>query len=90
MDRKTLAAYILQALAIAQREDQSLDLDSLVDLLHVRRKDIRSTLTLLHQQGMLDVIRMRLSLQGFAMGSALIGEPLPALRVTPQVAFVAA
>ena len=80
MDTKTLAAYILQALTLAQREGRTENLETLVETLRVRRKDIRATLTVLHRQGLVDVLRMRLSLAGFAIGTALLGQPLPALR----------
>ncbi|XXY49862.1 hypothetical protein WME91_01750 [Sorangium sp. So ce269] len=90
MDKKTVAANLLQALAIAQREGRVETLETLVEKLRVRRRDVRSTLTLLHRQGMLDVLRMRLSLSGFAVGSALIGKTLPALRAAPRAATAAA
>jgi hypothetical protein len=72
MDKKILAATLLQALAMAQRDGRSETLDTLVEKVRVRRRDIRSTLTVLHRQGMLDVLHMRLTLSGFAIGSALI------------------
>ncbi|KYF83764.1 hypothetical protein BE18_09120, partial [Sorangium cellulosum] len=79
MDKKILAATLLQALAVAQREGRVETLETLVEKLRVRRRDIRGTLTVLHRQGMVDVLRMRLTLSGFAIGSALIGKTLPAL-----------
>jgi hypothetical protein len=90
MDHKTLAAYILQALTLAQSEGRSENLETLVEKLRVRRKDIRSTLTMLHRQGHLDVLRMRLSITGFAIGTALRDQPLPALRIPPRSAVAAA
>jgi len=90
MDHKTLAAHILQALTLAQVEGRAENLATLVDKLRVRRKDVRSTLTMLHRQGMLDVLTMRLSLAGFAIGTALLGQALPALRKAPRSAIVAA
>jgi hypothetical protein len=90
MDNKTLAAYILQALTLAQREGRSENLETLVETLRVRRKDIRTTLTVLHRQGLVDVLRMRLSLTGFAIGTALVGQSLPELRKTALAAIVAA
>ena len=90
MDNKTLAAYILQALTLAQMEGRSENLETLVEALRVRRKDIRTTLTVLHRQGLVDVLRMRLSLAGFAIGTALLGQPLPALRKAALGAIAAA
>lgn len=90
MDHKTLAAYILQALTLAQTEGRSENLETLVERLRVRRKDIRATLTILHRQGLVDVLRMRLSLSGFAIGTALLGEALPELRKAPKAVIAAA
>lgn len=90
MDHKTLAAYILQALTLAQTEGRAENLESLVERLRVRRKDIRATLTILHRQGLVDVLRMRLSLSGFAIGTALLGKDLPELRKAPKAVIAAA
>ncbi|AUX43316.1 hypothetical protein SOCE26_047610 [Sorangium cellulosum] len=90
MDKKILAATLLQALALAHAEQRAETLDTLVERLRVRRKDVRDTLTVLHRQGMVDVLRMRLTLSGFAIGSALIGQTLPALRAAPRSAIAAA
>lgn len=90
MDHKTLAAYILQALTLAQMEGRSENLETLVDALRVRRKDIRATLTVLHRQGLVDVLRMRPSLAGFAIGTALLEQPLRALRAAPLAKIAAA
>ncbi|MEO7328195.1 MAG: hypothetical protein ABI193_06435 [Minicystis sp.] len=91
MNARTLSAYILQALALAQIEGRSMNLESLIDDLKVRRKDIRSAVSQLHREGMLDVLTLRLSLRGFAIGRSLQGEELPALRflVEPTRAAVA-
>jgi len=90
MDHKTLAAYILQALTLAQMEGRAENLETLVETLRVRRKDIRTTLTVLHRQGLVDVLRMRLSLAGFAIGTALVGQSLPELRKAAVEAIAAA
>src|SRR5262249_35759190 len=66
------------------------NLESLVEALRVRRKDIRATLTVLHRQGLVDVLRMRLSFAGFAIGTALLGQPLRALRAAPVAKIAAA
>jgi len=62
-----------------------MNLEDLVGEIGVRRKDVRAVLTKLHQQGFLDVLRMRLSLRGFAIGVSLQGEELRALRVPAAV-----
>ena len=67
--------------------DASLEL--LVEERRVRRGDVRRTLSALHREGFVDVLRMRPTLAGFALGRALQGTALPSLRA-PKVAAVAA
>jgi hypothetical protein len=81
---------VLQALTLARMDGSSETLDTLVDKLRVRRKDVRSALTVLHRQGMVDVLRMRLTLAGFALGKALLDQPLTALRASPRADTAAA
>lgn len=90
MNTRTLSMYVLRALADAQIEGRRETLDTLVDRLEVRRRDVRSVVTSLHQQGLLDVIHMRLTLQGFAVGSALLQQELPALRRAAERGVAAA
>lgn len=87
MNIRTLSSYILQALARAQMEGRFSNLETLRDELSVRRTDIRKAVSQLHREGMLDVLRMRLTLAGFAIGQALVDEELPPLRqpAEPQV-----
>jgi DNA-binding IclR family transcriptional regulator len=89
MDAHELSAHVLQALAQAQSEGRASSLDTLVDTLRVRRGDVRRTITLLHRQGYVDAMRMRLTLPGFALGRAYMGTKLPALR-RPKLAQVSA
>jgi hypothetical protein len=90
MNRKHLARHILHHLVRAQLGGQRLDLQELVDLVHVRRGDVRATLTLLHQQGLYDVVRRRLTLLGFAIGVKIGAESLPELRPQKKPQAVAA
>lgn len=80
MNQRTVSAYVLRALALAQTEGRSSNLETLIDELKIRRADVRGAVTALHREGCLDVLRMRLTLKGFAIGSALVGEELPELR----------
>lgn len=89
MNTQALSAHVLYALAVAQMEGRRLDLDALVSDLQVRRGDIRRVLSALHREGYLDVLRMRLTMMGFALGRSYIGKPLPELR-RPRLAAVAA
>ena len=82
MTPRKLSLHVLQALAAAQSEGTNSTLDTLVSAVQVRRGDVRMAVTALHQQGYLDALRMRLTLRGFAIGSALLGRELTGLRLT--------
>ncbi|CAN5510878.1 hypothetical protein BH09MYX1_BH09MYX1_25550 [soil metagenome] len=47
----------------------------------IRREDVRATVRQLHGEGFVDATRMRLSLAGFAMGSALAARKVMPLRL---------
>jgi DNA-binding IclR family transcriptional regulator len=80
MTTEKLAPYVLRALAEAQQEGRCIDLETLALALKVRRPDVRKTVSALHQQGLVDALRLRLSLAGFAMGAALLATELPPIR----------
>jgi DNA-binding IclR family transcriptional regulator len=90
MNAHTLSAHVLQALAQAQSEGRRASLDTLTEALRVRRGDVRRVVTLLHRQGFVDALRMRLTLTGFALGRAYLGQTLPALRQAAEAQVVAA
>jgi DNA-binding IclR family transcriptional regulator len=90
MNAQELAAHVLQALALAQSEGRSSSLATLTDELRVRRGDVRRTITLLHREGYVDALRMRLTLTGFALGRAYLGQTLPPLRRPKTAAICAA
>ena len=90
LDRLVLSAHILRVLAVAQRDERLLGLDDVVDALEVRRADVRACLSQLHEEGLIDVLRMRLTLEGFAFGSALAQRRLRAIRQPARVAARAA
>ncbi len=86
MTPQDIAPYILRALAEAQTEGRAMDLETLSLTIKVRRGDVRKTVSALHQEGLVDALRLRLSLAGFAVGSALLAKELPPIRRTKQVA----
>jgi DNA-binding GntR family transcriptional regulator len=79
----TLAIHLIAAMASAHGAGQRLDLDGLVRQVGARRADVRRTLSALHREGYVDVLRMRPTLQGFALGRAFAGRALPTLRHVP-------
>ena len=84
MSPSVLAPHILRFLASAQRRGRPVTLQDLVDALQVRRVDLRQALSAMDQQGLLDVLTLRLTLQGFALGAAFGSRKLPAIpRVAP-------
>jgi DNA-binding IclR family transcriptional regulator len=84
MTPRVLAPHILCALAVAQRRGRPVTLQDLVDRLKVRRADVRNAVTVLDQQGLLDALTFRLTLEGFAIGSALRANKLPAIPRAPR------
>jgi hypothetical protein len=80
LNREALAEHVLRTLARAHLGSRRSDLDSLTTELRVRRADVRSVLSALHREGYLDVLRMKLTLEGFALGCALMDRDLPAVR----------
>jgi DNA-binding IclR family transcriptional regulator len=80
MNAQALSAHVLQALANAQTEGRPASLETLTQELRVRRGDVRRVVTLLHRQGFVDALRMRLTLPGFALGRAYLARALPPLR----------
>ena len=75
-----LAKHVLRILARLQMDGRNASLGDLVDELDVRRGDIRRAVSMLHEQGFLDALRMRLTMAGFAIGAGLIDKELPPVR----------
>lgn len=88
--RLALAAHLLRTLAAAQRDGRRVDLDGLTRDIGVRRADVRATLSSLHAEGLVDVLRMRLTLDGFTLGQSLEGRRLAPLRAAARAHVVAA
>ena len=85
MTPRLLAPYILRHLTFAQRRGRPVTLDDVVSRLQVRRADVRSAISALHTQGLVDASTMRLTLQGFAIGAALGSRKLPVLARPARV-----
>jgi hypothetical protein len=89
ISRHALAEQLLATMTRDHLADRRSDLDSLCGGVDVRRADVRSTLTALHHAGYLDVLRMRLTLAGFAAGMSLIDQPVRAIRRTNRKSIAA-
>jgi DNA-binding GntR family transcriptional regulator len=78
--RLTLAAHVLKSLTVARADGRLIQLDELVDELGVPRADVRAMLSQLHAEGLVDVLRMSLTMKGLALGSALARQRLAPLH----------
>lgn len=77
---EAVAIHLLKAMTRAQRDDRLVDVSDLASDIGVRRSDARRILSALHREGLVDVLRMRVTLAGFAIGSALADQRLTPLR----------
>jgi DNA-binding IclR family transcriptional regulator len=75
-----VAEDLLRVLARAHLEGRRSDLDALTEEIGAPRAEVRGILSSLHREGYVDVLRMRLTLEGFAIGVLLLDEPNQASR----------
>ncbi len=80
--RHAAADHVAGATLKPAQRSSALTAERLAIDLGVRRVDVRRALSALHKQGLMDVAQMRLTLAGFALGKALEGRQLKALRVS--------
>ena len=80
MNARTLSVHILHIIATAERAGRSMNLELLTAELHVRRADVRRTVTALDREGFVDAMRMRLTLAGFALARSVGAYALPTLH----------
>lgn len=81
-DRLVLAAHAIKFLYAAEREGSMVNLDDVAVGLGMPRGEVRSCLSGLHHDGLVDVLRMRLTRVGFDFGAKLAKShlaPLPML-----------
>lgn len=71
LDKKSLAAHIVVALAHAQELGRVVRLDELACDLGIRKADVREVVTRLHAEGHVDALRLRLTMTGFAVAASL-------------------
>lgn len=87
---RAVAAHVLVALGRAQARGLAVDSDALARAIGVRKVDLRAVVTKLHSEGHIDATRMRLTMSGLAIATALRGQKLPALRTRRTVVAAAA
>jgi DNA-binding GntR family transcriptional regulator len=76
---------VLRELSDADDAGRRAGLDDLARDLGVRRVELRGILSRLHRQGLVDVLRMRPTLAGFALGRAAAGLKFRELRETQEI-----
>lgn len=85
-----VSLHLLRAIAKASARGRATDLETLATEIGVRKVDCRAALSTLHRQGYVDVLRMRPTLQGFALGASIRNARLDAVRAPASVATRAA
>jgi DNA-binding IclR family transcriptional regulator len=75
-----VALHLLGEIVGAARAGRTTHLEELAAAIGVRKVDCRGALSTLHQQGFVDVLRMRPTLAGFALGTAARSAELKELR----------
>lgn len=90
IDPKSLAAHVLVALASAQRARRVVTAQDLATDLDVRKADVKHVVARLHHEGHVDALRMRLSLSGLALATALGTSSLRPIRALSAAHVVAA
>ena len=88
---RVLAAHVLRMVALDRARGRTSTLDDLSRRIGVRREDVRAVLSKLHREGCFDVVRMKVTMNGFVAACAMSGTRLQAIRrVAPAKRVVAA
>lgn len=85
-----IAAHLLATLFGLREQRSAATLETLAARVGVRRRDVRRVLSALHREGLVDVLRMRLTLRGLALGATFATSPLRAVRGRATRSAVAA
>ena len=73
---EVIALHVMREMTSAQADGRRITALDLSETLQVRRADIRSVVSELHRQGLVDAMRMRVTLAGFAYARAKDAAPL--------------
>lgn len=71
IDHRAVAAHVIRALAAAQARGRLVRGDELALSIGVRHEDVRDVVSQLHAEGHVDALRMRLTMSGLALASAM-------------------
>ncbi len=75
-----LAIHVMRELTRAQGEGEVLSLEELANKLEVRKADVRTVVSALHQAGFVDALRLRVTMMGLAIGATTSAATLRAAR----------
>lgn len=81
---EAIAHHLLVALRAAGERGARTNVDELSRELGIRKAEARAVLSELDRRGLVDVLRMHLTLVGFGVAETLARRPLPALRVAKE------
>lgn len=85
IDFQALAAHVLRHLIDAQTQGRLVRLDEMACSVGVRRADVRRVVTSLHREGHVDAQRMRLTMTGLVLATAMRDAELrKPRRATPR------
>ncbi len=90
LDRQALATHVLRALGRAQVKGRALTIEDVARTLKVRKSDVRAIAAQLDTEGHVDALRLRLTLSGLALATAMEGKRLRPLRPRKAAASAAA
>ncbi len=68
---EVIAIHVMREMTSAQAAGRRITALDLAEALQVRRADIRTVVSELHRQGLVDAMRMRVTLAGFAYARAV-------------------
>lgn len=81
---EAIAHHLLLALREAGARGTRTNLEELSRELGIRKADARVVLSELDRRGLVDVLRMHLTLVGFGVAESLAGKRLPPLRTSSE------
>lgn len=84
-----IALHVMREMTSAQADGRRITALDLAESLQVRRADIRGVVSELHRQGLVDAMRMRVTLAGFAYARAKVAAPLRKQAVSLRLARAA-
>ncbi len=70
---RAAAAHVILFLAVEQARGRAVRLDELAERVGVRRGDVRAIVARLHEEGIVDALRLRLTMSGLALAASLRG-----------------